>query len=73
MIPLRKCYEVTGYVVSDCIPLCPNCFEEFKEQQQNGIQPHNEQTNPIFLDSEWDYQPCCDWCKEEIDCNVIEG
>jgi len=71
-IPLRKTYEVTGYVIRECVPLCPSCYEDFIKEQQTGLQPHNESEKPIFLGDEWDYQPVCDWCHEEIDVSIID-
>jgi len=65
-IPLRKSYEITGYIVSingtDNTIFCVECF---KNNMPIGAE------TPIFLDSEWDYQPTCDYCNEKIEVSII--
>lgn len=71
----RKSYEVTGIVVyidggKSYFLYCKQCYDDLI----NDIRKKHGLTRdvPIFLSSEFDYEPVCEQCKEIIDCEVID-
>lgn len=61
----RKSYEITGYALEG-ETFCINCIEGYYTAKMI------ETFNPIFLSSEFDFQPSCFHCIEKIDINLIE-
>ena len=72
MTRYRKSYEVTGYTTEDGGILCIDCTEQTGSciKTMELVRESNDLL-PIFLDSEWDYQPTCDHCFSKIDCSVL--
>lgn len=53
-----KSYQVVGWTIEGSV-LCPNCVVDDMLDE--------DQTMPIFADSEWQGQPVCDVCHEPIE------
>jgi len=67
MTHYRKSYEVIGYTTENGTCLCIECTEKLFDSCFI-----EDKLSPIFLDSEWDYQPTCDHCLTKvIDCSVL--
>lgn len=58
-----KCYDVLGYTY-DADIWCEDCLP---------VDPEDDDTYPIFADSEWDYQPCCNACGMELEGVTVLG
>lgn len=65
---LRKTYEITGYAnTEDGYCLCEDCADGYHTDY-----PDKPKLTPIFLGDEWDFPgPCCDWCHDHIDAQLI--
>lgn len=59
-----KSYEVTGYIVNECITICPNCF--------NKLNFNENDSSTIFAETETDNTCHCENCNIEIETIVLE-
>ncbi|WP_144509931.1 hypothetical protein [Bacillus sp. FJAT-22090] len=56
-------YELTGYVVNECITICPSCADK--------LNFNTNEATPIFIDTETNDTCSCENCKDEIETNVV--